>query len=77
MSPYHPCSCICCNFHRKFITCEYIIQVEVGRGIQLQFGDFNIDGKVDDCDEGSVEIFSGTGKHRKNMGKIEYDLVKR
>jgi len=69
-SPNYPQAPIMTSYSsRKFITCEYIIQVEVGRGIQLQFGDFNIDGKVDDCDEGSVEIFSGTGKHRKNMDK--------
>ena len=53
----------------RFITFEWEIHVPDGMAIQLQFGEFDMNGKLDECEEGEVEIFQGTSKTRRNLGK--------
>jgi len=49
--------------------------VEPEKRIQLKFGDFDIRGSADDCDKGEVDVFSGTGKYKRGLGRSAMILI--
>ena len=53
-----------------FITCQWEIIVPKGKGIQLKFGDFDMNAEADICDKGQVDIFTGTGKTKSFLGEF-------
>ena len=52
------------------LTCEWKVIVPPGKGIQLQFGHFDMNAPAfpDDCDKGEVQVFSGLGKEKSLLG---------
>ena len=53
----------------KTLRCQWEIEVARGKGIQLKFGDFDMNAPLDECPKGEVEIYSGTGKKKQSIGK--------
>lgn len=53
-----------------YTSCEWSIKVSKGKGIQIRFGEFDIQGRRDDCDRGSIDIYEGVGKMKSQMDTL-------
>jgi len=53
-----------------YTSCEWSITVSRGKGVQIRFGAFDIQGPRDNCDRGSIVTYEGVGKMKSEMDTL-------